>query len=114
MAKLSLTITITPAITKPSAPTGLVATPLGGATPSTAVTLAPAAPFTGSGGAFSAAAPVGSGVVVGTLSVAPAGWQGTLSLSGANASSFALNGASLTTAAALAAGTYTLDVVATP
>jgi hypothetical protein len=114
MAKLDLTITITQTMTMPSAPTNLQAAPMGGPPASTTVALAPAAPFSGSGGAFSAAAPIASGATVGTVVVTPTNWQGNLALSGANAAAFALSGNRLVTAAALAVGTYTLAVTATP
>lgn len=95
MATLSLVITINSA-------------------PSTAVTFTPASPFSGSGSALSATGPVASGTTVGTISVAPSGWQGALSLSGAQAADFTLSGTNLVTAAALAAGTYDVTITATP
>lgn len=82
--------------------------------PSTGITFTPASPFTGSGTAFSASGPIAAGATVGSIAVAPAGWQGALSLSGANASSFTLSGLNLVAAAALAAGTYDVTVTATP
>jgi hypothetical protein len=81
---------------------------------STGITFTPAAPFTGSGTAFSATGAVGSGVTVGTFVVAPAGWQGALALSGAQAASFTLAGLNLVTAAALNAGVFNVTATATP
>ena len=81
---------------------------------STAVTLTPVAPFTGSGSSFSAVEPIAAGAVVGALSVTPAGWQGTFALSGTNASSFAVSGSNLVTAMALAIGAYNIVVTANP
>ena len=81
---------------------------------STSLTFTPASPFTGTGTAFSAAGPVASGVTVGSVAVAPAGWQGALALSGANAASFTLSGTNLVTAAALAGGTDDVTITATP
>ncbi len=82
--------------------------------PSTGITFTPAAPFSGSGSAFSATGPVASGVTVGSFVIAPAGWQGALTLSGAQAASFTLSGLSLVTAAALSAGAFNVTVTATP
>jgi hypothetical protein len=82
---------------------------------STAVTLTPAPPFQGSGNAFTAIGPIASGVTVGTFNVQPAGWQGALVLSGADAASFTMSGSALITAAVLPdGGTYNLTATATP
>ncbi len=81
---------------------------------STSLTFIPAAPFTGSGSSFTAAGPIASGATVGTVTVAPTGWSGALSLSGAQAASFSLSAMSLVTTAALPAGTYNVTVTATP
>jgi len=81
---------------------------------STVVTLTPVAPFTGSGSAFSAVEPISVGMVVGALSVTPAGWQGTFALSGTNASSFTISGSNLVTAVALAIGAYNVVITANP
>ncbi len=82
--------------------------------PSTGITFTPAAPFSGSGSAFSAVGPIASGVTVGTFVVAPTGWQGALALSGAQAASFTLSGLNLVTAASLGAGTFNVTATATP
>lgn len=82
---------------------------------STGITFTPAAPFTGSGTTFTSPTPVAAGVTIGTIAVTPSGWVGQLSTSGANASSFTLNGSNLVTAAALPAGSSdTVTVTATP
>ena len=82
---------------------------------STGITFTPVSPFTGSGTSFSTTTePIASGVTVGSFSVAPAGWQGVLSLSGAQSSSFTLSGLSLVTAAALPTGQFAVTVTATP
>jgi hypothetical protein len=81
---------------------------------STGITFTPAAPFTGSGSAFATTGPVASGITVGSISVAPAGWQGALALSGANAASFSLSGFNLITAAALPDAVYNISLTATP
>jgi hypothetical protein len=95
MATLSLVITIT-------------------GPPATTVTLTPVAPFTGSGSAFTAVAPIASGAVVGAISVQPAGWQGALSLSGADAAAFAVSGSNLVTAVAMAVRAYNVTINANP
>jgi len=82
--------------------------------PSTGITFTPAAPFAGSGTAFSATGPIASGVTVGSFAVAPAGWQGAIALSGAQAASFTLSGLNLVTAAALNPGTFNVTATATP
>jgi hypothetical protein len=81
---------------------------------STGLTFTPVSPFSGSGTAFSAAGPIASGVTVGSIAVAPTGWQGVLVLSGASAGSFTLSGTNLVTATALAAGAYNVTITATP
>lgn len=100
MAELALTITVT-------------------SVASTAVTFAPAAPFTGTGDAFTVAGIVASGTLVGTVTVEPSDWAGTLALSGADAAAFTLNGMQLMTAAELTigggtSGAYAVAIVATP
>ena len=83
--------------------------------PSTTLNFTPAAPFSGSGSAFTAVGPITSGVTVGTFSVVPAGWQGTLALSGAQAASFTLSGMSLVTAAVLGIGSVSaVTITANP
>ncbi len=83
--------------------------------PSSAITLTPAAPFTGSGTSFTAPGPVAAGVTVGTFSVAPVGWQGALALTGTNAANFTLSGSNLVTAVQLPAGSSdAITVTATP
>jgi hypothetical protein len=82
--------------------------------PSTEITLTPAAPFSGSGTSFSAAGAVAAGVTVGTLAVAPEGWQGALALGGADADSFSLSGMNLVTATALPGGVHNVTVTSTP
>ena len=65
--------------------------------------------------ASSYTAPLAAGSTICTISVAPAGWSGALALSGTNASSFALSGSSLVVGStALAAGTYSVTITATP
>ena len=60
-------------------------------------------------------APLASGAVICPISVAPAGWSGALTLSGTNASSFALSGSNLVVGAtALPVGTYSITLTATP
>ncbi len=81
---------------------------------STAITFAPAAPFTGSGTTFTAPGTVASGVTAGTLTIVPTGWVGVLALSGTNAASFTLSGNNLVTAASLVPGSYSVTVTATP
>lgn len=80
----------------------------------TAITFTPAAPFTGSGSAFSATGPIAAGVTVGTFNVTPSGWQGALSLSGTQAASFTLSGLNLVTAAVLNSGAFNVTGTATP
>ncbi len=81
---------------------------------STGITFTPAPPFSGSGGNLTATGPVAVGISVGTIVVAPAGWAGSLALSGASAAMFDLNGNTLVTGAQLVAGSYTVTVTATP
>lgn len=65
--------------------------------------------------ASSLAAPVAAGAFLCSIGVAPSGWTGTLSLSGANASSFAISGSGLYVGAtALGAGSYAVTITATP
>lgn len=60
-------------------------------------------------------APVAPATVIGSMAVGPAGWGGTLSLSGSNASSFAVAGSDLVVGStALAAGSYSLTITASP
>ena len=60
-------------------------------------------------------APVAANTVVCPISVVPSGWSGALTLSGTNASSFALSGTNLVVgASALSAGTYSVTITATP
>ena len=76
---------------------------------STSVTVTPVAGLT---------APVAAGTVVANIAVLPAGWTGGVTLSGANASSFAIGGTSpnytIVAAAVLAAGSYSATVTVTP
>jgi len=74
--------------------------------PSTSVTCPLTPPYT---------APLAAGSIICTVAIAPAGWSGALTLSGTNASSFALQGTNLVVAASpLAAGTYAVTITATP
>ncbi len=83
--------------------------------PSSAITLTPASPFTGSGTSFTAPGPVAAGVTVGTFTVAPVGWQGALALTGTNAGNFTLSGNNLVTAVQLPSGSSdAITVTATP
>ncbi len=83
--------------------------------PSTAITLTPVAPFSGSGTSFTAAVPVPAATVVGAISVSPVGWAGVLALSGAAASHYSLSGMNLVTAVATTlAAVDSLVVTATP
>lgn len=60
-------------------------------------------------------APLAVGAVVCPVTVSPANWSGALTLSGANAAAFALSGSNLVVgSAALAAGTYSVVITATP
>lgn len=59
--------------------------------------------------------PAAAGAIVCALGIAPITWNGTLSLSGANASAFAISGQNLIVGSSpLAAGTYDVTVTATP
>jgi hypothetical protein len=61
------------------------------------------------------AAPLAAGTVICPLAITPTGWSGALALSGTNASSFALSGSNLIVGAtALAAGSYSVTITATP
>ncbi len=75
-----------------------------GSAPSAAISFTPAQP--------SFAAPVPAGTLLGTLSVLPSGWSGTLSISGDG--SVFLSGLQLIAATTLNAGSYTVLVTATP
>lgn len=61
-------------------------------------------------------APVAPGTIICPLVVSPTGWSGLFSpLTGANASSFSLSGSNLVVGStALAAGSYSVTVTATP
>jgi hypothetical protein len=60
-------------------------------------------------------APLAAGSTICAIAVAPNGWSGALALSGTNASSFALSGSNLVVGStALAAGTYSATITATP
>lgn len=64
-------------------------------------------------------APVAAGTTVCAISVTPSAWAsppGTLTLSGTNAADFAINGTNLVVASGvtLSAGSYTINVTATP
>ena len=60
-------------------------------------------------------APVAAGALICPITIAPTGWSGALTLSGPNASSFALSGSNLNVGpAALTAGTYNVTITATP
>ena len=76
----------------------------------TSVTLTPVAPFTASGNTVTAASPVASGATVGNITVQPAGWQGTLTLSGTDAAKFSISGMNLLTAVALPVGSYNVVI----
>jgi hypothetical protein len=82
--------------------------------PSTGIIFTPAAPVTGSGSSFSESGQIPAGTTIGTLSVSPAGWQGILALTGAQASSFTLSGMNVIASSVLAVGTYDLAITATP
>jgi hypothetical protein len=84
--------------------------------PSTAITLTPAAPYSGSGTSFTAAAPVPAATVVGQLSVSPPGWAGVLALSGPIANHYTLNALNqlVTAVATTLPAIDTLVVTATP
>ena len=60
--------------------------------------------------------PVAAGTVVASCTVTPSTWSGTLALSGANASSFAISGLNVVVGSSpiTAAGTYDVTVTATP
>ena len=74
--------------------------------PSTSVSCSPAA----------LTAPVAAGTLVCPVVVAPASWSGALTLSGPNASSFALSGSNLVVGAAgiANAGTLSVTITSTP
>ncbi len=60
-------------------------------------------------------APLAAASVVCPITIAPAGWSGALTLSGTNSSSFALSGGNLVVgASALASGSYSVTITATP
>jgi hypothetical protein len=60
-------------------------------------------------------APLAAGSLICPLTVAPGGWSGALSLSGASASSFALSASNLVVGStALQPGTYSVTITATP
>ncbi len=80
---------------------------------STGVVFTPSAAVTGTN-PYSAAGSIPAGTVLGTVSVPTPGWQGALSLSGANATVFSLSGFNLTAAATLTAGSDAVTVTATP
>jgi hypothetical protein len=80
----------------------------------TAIAITPVSPWSGSGTALTAVGPVAANTVVGAISVSPAGWIGVLTLTGANAASFTLQGSNLVTTVALPAGVYDVSVTATP
>jgi hypothetical protein len=67
-------------------------------------------------GKTSFTAPVAAGSLIATCSVTPAGWSGALTLSGADAASFALSGFNLNVGAAAITNpkTYSVTVTATP
>jgi hypothetical protein len=85
----------------------------------TALTAVPVAPWTLSGNALSYPAtsplPVPAGSPICALSVTPSTWSGVLTLSGANASSFALSGMTLNVGAnPLPPETLAVTITATP
>ena len=60
-------------------------------------------------------APLAAGATVCAISIAPTGWSGALTLSGANASAFALSGSNLVVGSTpLNAGTYSVVITANP
>ena len=60
-------------------------------------------------------APVAAGTLICPIAVVPSGWTGVFTLSGANATSFALSGSTLVVGATpLAAGSYSVTITATP
>lgn len=90
---------------------------------STGITCTPVSPWTISGTApnftlnypSTSPQPIPANSGVCTLAVAPAGWSGSLTPSGTNASLFSLVGTTLNVgAAAISAGTYTFSITATP
>lgn len=81
---------------------------------STGITFTPIAPFSGAGGNLTAIGPVAAGVTVGTIVVSPAGWAGSLALSGTSAALFTLSGNNLVTAVQLVAGNDVVTITATP
>lgn len=60
--------------------------------------------------------PVASGTVVGTISVTPAGWSGTLTLSGSDGGLLAISGTNVVvgSAALTQARSYSFGITATP
>jgi hypothetical protein len=59
--------------------------------------------------------PLAAGTVICPITIAPSGWSGALTLSGTNASSFALSGTNLVVGStALGTGTYAVTITATP
>lgn len=77
-------------------------------TPATSVTFTPASgPFV---------APLADGTVLGQLAVLPAAWNGTLTISGANAADVSINGSLqlVTSVANLAVGAYSVTITANP
>jgi hypothetical protein len=75
--------------------------------PSTSITCPIAGPFT---------VPVAAGTQICAITVAPAGWQGALTLSGADAAAFAISGSNLVVGptAITAAGTKSVTLTAAP
>jgi hypothetical protein len=60
-------------------------------------------------------APLAAGSVICPITVAPSGWSGALTLSGAGASSFALSASKLVVGStALQPGMYSVTITATP
>lgn len=89
-----------------AASTSLSITVVTSGVPSTAVSC-PLAPL------YSAPLAIGSQICA--ITVTPSNWTGTLTLSGTNASSFALSGTNLVVdGTALVAGTYAVTITATP
>lgn len=82
----------------------------------TGVTFTPSSALTSlGGGSYSATAALTVGEVLGTIAVQPSGWNGQISLSGANAADFMLNGLQLEAAVAVALGnTVAVTITATP
>jgi hypothetical protein len=61
-------------------------------------------------------APLADGTVLGQLAVQPAAWNGTLTISGANAADVSINGSLqlVTSVANLAVGAYSVTITANP